>query len=135
MTAQTNKAIESEVNSLLLVSGSNNKRATSEKKELYDIRLGEREDGKKSDGRIRLKVWKMMTHEARIAMRSGEEVKIGIVKDSAAKTGKPVGGKMSQDHKKSRAKFLRLSQSEGKKNEAAFMKSVDEFINNCGGPS
>ena len=96
--------------------------------------MGDHEN-KNTEEHIPLKVWKMTTPEARIAIRSGEEVNIGLVKDSATKTGKPGGGKMSQHHKNSRVKFLRLSQSEGKKNEAAFMKSVDEFINNCGGPS
>ena len=33
----------------------------------------------------------MMTPDARIAMRSGEEVNIGHVKDSAAKTAKDKG--------------------------------------------
>ena len=48
----------------------------------------------------------MMTPESRIAMRSGEEVNIGLVKDSAAKTGKHGGGKMYQQHKKNHDKFL-----------------------------
>ena len=68
-------------------------------------------------------------------MRSSEEVNIGLVMDSAAKTGKHVGGKMYQQHKNNCAKFLRLSQAEGKKNDASYMKSMDEFINNCDGPS
>ena len=99
------------------------------------IRLGDQEDAKKSEDHVTLKVCKMMNPEARISMRSGEEVKIGLMKGSSAKTGKPGGGKMYQQHKKSRAKFLRLIQAEVKKNEAAYMKSVDKFINNCGCPS
>ena len=77
----------------------------------------------------------MMTPESRIAMRSGEEVNIGLVKDSAAKTGKHGRGKMSQQHKKNRVKLPRLSQAEGKKNDASYMKSVENFINDCDGPS
>ena len=67
-------------------------------------------------------------------MRSGEEVKIGIFKDSDTKMVKHGGGKMSQQHKKARAKFLRLTQADGKKNDASYMKSVDKFITKCGGP-
>ena len=77
----------------------------------------------------------MMNPEASIAMHFGEEVKIGIVKDSAANMGKHGGEKMSHHHKKNRAKFLRLTQSEEKKNDAAYMKSVDKFINDYDGPS
>ena len=77
----------------------------------------------------------MMTPDARIAMRSGEEVMIVIVKDSTAKTGKPGSSKMSQHHKKDRAKFLVLSQAEGNKKDNVYMKSVDGFINECGGLS
>ena len=56
-----------------------------------------------------------MTPEASIAVRSVEEVKIGLVKDSAANTGKHGGGGISQHHKKNRAKFLPLTQAGGKK--------------------
>ena len=41
---------------------------------LHAIRLGDHEEANKSEDRIPLKVWKMMTPEARISMRSGEEV-------------------------------------------------------------
>ena len=68
-------------------------------------------------------------------MRSGEEVNIGFVKGSGKKQVKCGGGKMSQQHKKARGKFLQLTQSEGKKNYALYMKSVDKFITECGGPS
>ena len=64
-------------------------------------------------------------------MSSGEEVDIGLIKDRYAKTGKHGEGKMSQHHKKNCAKFLRLSQAEGKKNDVLYMKSVDKFINDC----
>ena len=134
MTAQTRKAIKNELKSLLLGS-SNNMTAIGEQKIIHAHRLGDNEDAKKLEDRIPLKVWKMMTLESRIAMRSGEEVEIGLVKDSAAKTGKRVGGKMSQQHKNNCSKFLQLTQSEGKKNDAAYLKSVEEFINGCGGTS
>ena len=97
--------------------------------------MGDHKDKNKSEERIPLKVWKILTPESRIAMHSDEEVKIVLVKDSTAKMGKHGGEKMSHHHKKNRAKFLRLTQSEEKKNDAAYMKSVDKFINNCDGPS
>ena len=84
----------------------NKRRAIGEQKTLCVIRLGDHEDAKKSEDRIPLKVWKMVTPEARIAMHSGEEVNIGLVKDRAAKTGKHGGGKMYQQHKKNHDKFL-----------------------------
>ena len=67
-------------------------------------------------------------------MRYGEEVKIGLVKDNSAKTGKPGGVNMYQQHKKSRSRFIRLTQLEGRKNGASYMKDIDEFILDCGGP-
>ena len=80
-----------EVNSLLLGDGSNNRRATSEHKVLRAFRLGGHEDEKKSKELIPLKVWKMLTPEARIAMRSGEAVNIELVKDSGVKEVKRGG--------------------------------------------
>ena len=134
MTAQTKKTINNDVNSLLLGS-SNMRRGIGEQKTLHDIRLCDHEDAKKSEDRIPLKVWNLMTPEARIAMRSGEEVKIRLVKNSAAKTVKHGRGKIYQHQKKNRAKFLQLTQAEGKKNDALYMKSVDKFITNQGSPS
>ena len=77
----------------------------------------------------------MMTPEANIAMRSGEEVNIGLVKDSGTKVVKHGGGNIPQQHKKARGKFLRITQAEGKKNDASYIKSVDGFIIKCGGLS
>ena len=42
---------------------------------------------------------------------------------------------MSSKYKKDPGRFLRLTQSKGKKNDASYMKIVDEFITGCGGPS
>ena len=95
--------------------------------------MGDHEN-KNTEEHIPLKVWKMTTPETRINMRSGEEVKIGLVKDSASKMVKHGGGKMYQQHKKARDKFLRLIQAEGKKNYALYMKGVEKFIIGCGGP-
>ena len=54
--------------------------------------LGDHEDAKKSEDCIPLNIWNMMTPEASIAIPSGEEVNIGLVKDSGVNTGKHGGG-------------------------------------------
>ena len=118
ITSQTKKAIENKVNTLLLGSGSNKRRDICEQNTLCDIRLGDHNEKKTEEERTPLKVWKMMTPKARIAMRSGEEVNIGLVKDIGAKEVKRGGEKISQQHKKARGKFLQLTQSEGNKNDA-----------------
>ena len=127
-TSQTKRAIKNEVNRLL--SGSSNKRrAIGEQKALRALRLGEHEDMKKSEDRVTLKVWKMMTTAARISMQSSEGINIGLVKYSSENTGKPGGMNIYQQHMNNCDKFLQLTQSEGEKNEAAYMKIVDKFIN------
>ena len=73
--------------------------------------MGEHEDAKDSEDRIIFKVCKMITPEASITVRSGEEVNIGLVKDNAENTVKRGGGNMSQQHKNNCDKFLRLNQS------------------------
>ena len=135
LVGQTKNAIEMEVNSLLLGSGSNKRRATGEPKALCAFRLGGNEDKNKSEESITLKDWKMLTPESSIDMWSGEEVNIGLVKDGGAKEIKCGGGKMSSHHKKDRTKFLRLNQSKGRKNDASYMKSLYDFITGCCGPS
>ena len=68
-------------------------------------------------------------------MKSGKEVNIGLVKDVNTKDTKRGGGDISLHHKNSCAKFLRLTQSKGEKNDSSFMKNVDKFITGCGVPS
>ena len=102
---------------------------------MREFRLGGHEDDNNSEESILLKFWKILTPEARIAVRSGEEVNIGLINDSSAKEFKRGGGEMYSHHKKACTKFLRLTQSEGKKNDASLMNSVDEFITGCGGTS
>ena len=116
-------------------SGSNKRRDIGEQKTLHALRLGDHKDKKTQEESIPLNIWKMITPKARTAMYSGEEVNIGVVKDSGAKVVKHGGGRISQKHKKARGKFLRLAQLEGNKNDASYMKSVDKFITECGGPS
>ena len=96
--------------------------------------MGDHEN-KNTEEHIPLKVWKMTTPDARIDMRFGKEVKIVLVKDRAAKTIKHGGGKIPQQQNMDRDKFLRINQSEGKKNDALYLKIVDKFITECGGTS
>ena len=81
-----------EVKSILLGNGSNKRRAAGEQKAMHIFRLGGHEDKKNSEECIPLKVCKILTPKARIAMKSGEEVKIGIFKDGSAKETKHGGG-------------------------------------------
>ena len=106
ITAQCKKAIKNEVNSLLLGSDSNKRREIDENKKLCALRLGDHKEKKTQEECIPLKVWKVITPESRIAMRSVEEVTIGLVKDSTAKIVKHVGEKMSQQNNNSRSKLL-----------------------------
>ena len=92
MTAQTKRATNEEVNSLLLGKGSNKRRATSKNKALRALKLGGPEEEKRSKNRIPFKVWKMLRPEAKADLRRGDEVKIGLVQDNAVNTGSPRGG-------------------------------------------
>ena len=74
-----------ELNILLLGSGSNKRSETVKQKPLREFRLGGHEDDNNSEESILLKFWKILTPEARIAVRSGEEVNIGLINDSSAK--------------------------------------------------
>ena len=114
MTAQTKKAKKNEVNSLLLGSGSNKRRAIYEQETLRAIRLDDHKYKKTQEERIPLKIWNMMTPKSRIAMHYYEEVNIGLVKDVGTNEVKHVGGKISQQHKKDCGKFLLLTQAEEK---------------------
>ena len=87
-------------------SGYNKKRATGEQKALCAIRLDNHKDAKKSEERILLKVWKILNPKASIAMCSGEEDNIRLVKDRGTKEVKRGGGKMYQYHKKARGKLI-----------------------------
>ena len=111
MTSQNKKAIKNKVNSLLLGIGSNKRREIGEQKTLRAIRLGDHKYKKTQEELIPIKVWKTMTPEARIAMSSGEEVNIGLVKDRTAKMVKHRGGNMPQQQNKARAKFPRINQT------------------------
>ena len=51
----------------------------------------------------------MLKTDARADLRQGNNVKIGLVKDNALKTGKPREG--GAQHKKSQSKFLHLTQT------------------------
>ena len=108
-------------------SSSNKRRVTDEPKAMRSFKMGGHEENK-YDERIPLKVWNMLTPEVRLAMKSGEEVKLGIVRDGGAKENKRVGGELSLQHKKIRNKFLRFTQTDGRKTDPVFMKGLDEII-------
>ena len=78
-----------------MCSGSNKSIETGEPKVLSEFRFGGHEGEKKSEERIPLKVWKMLTPEARISIWSGEEVNIGLVRDGVVKEIKRGGGNIS----------------------------------------
>ena len=84
-----------EINSLLLGSGFNKRIATREPKLLRKFRLGGHEDEKRPEERIPLKVWNILTPQARIAMKFGEEVNIRLVKDGSVRETKCGGEKIT----------------------------------------
>ena len=115
-------------------SGSNKRRATGESKAMRAFKMGGNEEIK-SEEQITLNIWKMLTPTARLAMKLGEELKIGLVRDGSAKYNKHGGGKLSLQHKNIRNKFLLLNQTDGNKNNPDFMKGIDELIMGLGDTS
>ena len=111
-------------------SGSNKRRATGELNAMQAFKMGGHEENN-TDERISLKVWKMLTPKARLDNKSGEEVKIGLVRDGFAKENKCRGGKLSSQHKKIRNKFLCFTQTDGRETDPDFMKYLDELIQGC----
>ena len=67
-----------------------------------------------------------MTPDAKATLCRGNGVKIVLVQDNALNTGRPRGG-VSQQHNNIRNKFLHLIQSDNRKNDALYMKDVDNF--------
>ena len=67
---------------------------TGEPKAVRVFILGGHEDEKNFEDCIPLKVWKMLTPESRTAMKSGEELNIGLVKNGSVKETKRGGGNM-----------------------------------------
>ena len=107
MTSKTRRAIDDEINSLLLDKCSNNKRDTGEAKALRALKLGGQEDEKCSEDFSPSKVWKMLTTDAEPDFRWGNSIKIGLVNDTAVNMGKPRGG--PAHHNKIQAMFLSLT--------------------------
>ena len=75
--------------------------------------MGGKEESRPEE-RIPFKVWKMLTPEARLAIKNGGEVKIGIVKEVGAKENKRGGGRLYLHHKKLRNKLLRFTLTYGR---------------------
>ena len=111
MRDQTKIVTNDEINRLLLGKGPDNKRDTGEANELHAIKLGGQEDEKRSKDRVPLKIWKMFKTDAQADLRRGNSINIGLLKDNAAKTGKPEGGVYTHQNK-SRAKFLCITQTD-----------------------
>ena len=129
---QTKKSIEIEVNGLLVGNGSSKRRETGEAKAISGFKLGGQEDSRLQE-RIPLKVWKMLTPEARIIIRYGGESKIGIVKKGGAKEHRHGGGEFSSQNKKLRNKLLRLTTNDGKQ-DPSVVKDMNELLQSVGSP-
>ena len=93
MTDQNKRAINDEINILILGKGSNKRRVTVDAKVLCALKLGVQEDEKRSEDHVSFKVRKMLTTDAQADLRRGDGVNIGLVKDHEVKTGKPGGGR------------------------------------------
>ena len=102
---QTKKAIENEVNSLLMGNCSFKRRATGEAKAIQGFRTGGQESNASKEG-VPHKVWKMHSPDAQDLIRSGGEGNIGLVKEAGVKAPRHGGGGLSKTTKGLRTKFL-----------------------------
>ena len=93
MTDQTKRAINDEINILILGKGSNKRRVTIYAKVLCALKLGVQEDEKRSEDCVSFKMWKMLTTDAQADLRRDDGVNIGFVKDHEVNMGKPGGGR------------------------------------------
>ena len=107
-SGQTKKATENEVNGLLMGNSSRKRRATGDAKAIRGFKLGGQEENR-SSGRVTLKVWSMLTPEARAIIRDSGEGKIGFVKEGGVKENRHGGGKLSTQNKRLMTKLLRLT--------------------------
>ena len=131
-SGQTKKAIEFEVNGLLVGNSSNKRRATGEAKAIQGFKLGGQEENCSSE-RVPLKFWRMLSPEARALIKDGGEGNIGIVKEGGVKDKRHGGGGLSKTNKSLRNKLLRLCMEDGKQNPAA-VKDLDELLRSVGAP-
>ena len=104
---QTKKAIEIEVNGILVGNCSNKRRATGEAKSIRGFKFGGQEENRSSEC-VPLKVWRMLTPKARAVIKYDGEGKIGIVKEGVVKKKRHGGGKLSKQNKNLSTKLLRL---------------------------
>ena len=88
---QTKKNIGIEVNGLLMGNSSRKRRETGKTKAIRGFKLGGQEESRPSE-HIPLKVWRMLTPEARTIIKEGGEGKIGVVKESGVKENMHGGG-------------------------------------------
>ena len=90
-TGQTKKAIEHEVNCLIMGNCSVKRRSTGEAKAIRGFKSGGHE-ANRSQERVPLKVWRMLSPEAQDLIKAGGEGNIGIVKEDGVKAPMHGGG-------------------------------------------
>ena len=72
----------------------------------------------------------MLTPKSQASLLRGGSINFVLMNNNSLITGKH-GGWGSAQHNKRRAKLLRLSRLEDQKNDAEYMKEVDNFISGC----
>ena len=105
---------------------SSKRRATGKTKDIRGFKLGGQEENRLSE-RVTLKVWRMLTPEARTIIREGGEGKIAVVKEGGVNENRHGVGKLSSQNKKLRAKLILLTMTNGKQDPSA-TKDLDELI-------
>ena len=130
--ARTKKEIENEVNSLLMGNCSVKRRVNGEAKAIRGFKTGDSSgNGSGDTDKVPYRVWKMLSLEAKLLIKSGKEGKIGIAEGSVGKAGGRGGEKMSKANKKRRTNLLRLCAVDGKSNPDA-VKDLDELLASVG---
>ena len=85
------------------------------------------QEANRSQERVPLKVWRILSPEAQALIKDGGERNIGIVKEGGVKEKRHGGGELSKTNKSLRTKFLRLCMEDGKQNPTA-IKYLDELL-------
>ena len=66
------------------------------------------QEANRSQERVPLRVWRMLSTEAQALIKDGGEGKIGIIKEGGVKEKRHGGGKLSKPNKSLRTKLIRL---------------------------
>ena len=108
------------------------RRATGEAKAIRGFRTGDSSgNGSGDTDKVPYRVWKMLSLEARLLIKSGKEGKIGLAAESVEKAGGRGGEKMYNTNKKRRTRLLRLCAVDGKQNPVA-VKDLDDLLASVG---